>query len=411
MPKHHVFIIGSVWVEPNSSAAGSRMLQLIELFLKQNWSVSFGCTASKNFNSIDLSSIGVAEINIQLNNSSFDDFLRQLDPSIVMFDRFMTEEKFGWRVAENLPNALRILDTEDLHCLRKTRQDSFKKNINFREDQLLTSEIAKREIASIFRCDFSLIISREEMRILNETFHIPADLLFYLPFLIDEKELEKKATPFEERTDFVSIGNFLHAPNLDATLFLKRLIWPEIKKKIPEARLHVYGAYPSQQVLNLNNEKEGFLVHGEAKNALEVISLSKVLLAPLRFGAGLKGKLLDAMLARTPSVTTSIGAEGMMKNNLWNGFVADVNTEFIEKSVVLYSDKNLWLSAQKNGLEIVKNEFLQSQFEEDFLYKILNTTNRLADHRKYNFIGAMLQHHTTKSTKYLSKWIEEKNKD
>ena len=127
--KHHVFIIGSVWVEPNSSAAGSRMLQLITSFLAKDWRVTFGTVSQKNLNSIDLSKLGVQEVRLELNSTSFDEFITDLKPTLVIFDRFITEEQFGWRVGEYCPKALRVLDTEDLHCLRKTRHEALKKGI------------------------------------------------------------------------------------------------------------------------------------------------------------------------------------------------------------------------------------------------------------------------------------------
>ena len=153
-----VLIIGYVWVEPNSSAAGSRMMQLIEQFLKNGSEIIFASPAQKGKKAIDLSSLGVKEVVIELNNASFDVFIKKINPNIVVFDRFMMEEQFGWRVAENCPKAIRILDTEDLHSLRKVRQEKIKKNQKFLIEDLLTSDIAKREIASILRCDLSLII-------------------------------------------------------------------------------------------------------------------------------------------------------------------------------------------------------------------------------------------------------------
>ena len=124
----HLVIIGTVWPEPNSTAAGSRMLQLISLFQKQGYEITFLCSASKSDFSFDLSQISVKTKAIQLNDSSFDDEITALNPSVVLFDRFMIEEQYGWRVMENCPNALRILDTEDLHFLRKAREVAFKKN-------------------------------------------------------------------------------------------------------------------------------------------------------------------------------------------------------------------------------------------------------------------------------------------
>ncbi|MCG8753208.1 glycosyltransferase, partial [Tenacibaculum finnmarkense] len=158
-----LLIIGYVWVEPNSSAAGSRMLQLIELFKKNNYKITFASPAQKGEKAFNLSEIGVNEASIALNSASFDGFIEELNPEIVLFDRFMMEEQFGWRVAENCPDAIRILDTEDLHFLRKTRHQQLKKGQNFSTDALLKSVDAKREIASILRCDLSLIISTYEM--------------------------------------------------------------------------------------------------------------------------------------------------------------------------------------------------------------------------------------------------------
>ena len=88
-----------------------------------------------------------------------------------MFDRFMMEEQFGWRVDKYCPNALKILDTEDLQCLRNARHDAHKAGREFSHSDL-HSDIAKREIAAILRSDISLIISHYEMQLLNDVFKV-----------------------------------------------------------------------------------------------------------------------------------------------------------------------------------------------------------------------------------------------
>jgi spore coat polysaccharide biosynthesis predicted glycosyltransferase SpsG len=167
-----LLIIGAVWVEPNSSAAGKRMLQLIAQFLERDYKITFASPAQKNEKAIDLFSLGINEVSIALNNVSFDNFIKELNPNIVLFDRFMMEEQFGWRVAENCPQAIRILDTEDLHCLRKTRELCLKQDVHFSVDELLKQDITKREIAAILRCDLSILISTFEMELLKNTFQI-----------------------------------------------------------------------------------------------------------------------------------------------------------------------------------------------------------------------------------------------
>jgi hypothetical protein len=244
-----LLIIGAVWVEPNSSAAGKRMLQLIAQFLERDYKITFAAASQKNEKAIDLISLGIDVVAIALNNASFDVFVKELQPTIVLFDRFMMEEQFGWRVAENCPKALRILDTEDLHCLRKTRALCAKQQRNFSIDELLKQDITKREIAAILRCDFSVIISTFEMELLKNTFKIADTILMYLPFLFDEitAQHQKKWPSFEERAHFVFIGNFFHKPNVDAVLTLKNEIWTQIRKQLPKAEIHIYGAYVNQQ--------------------------------------------------------------------------------------------------------------------------------------------------------------------
>ena len=400
----NLVIIGKVFPEPNSTAAGSRMIQLTDLFLTQNYQITFLSTATISENSFDLSSKNISFQNIVLNDSSFDELIKNLNPEIVIFDRFTTEEQFGWRVSEQVPNAVKILDTEDLHFLRTAREKAFKQNRNLEHLDLI-NDVFKREIASILRCDLSLIISEFEMNLLIEKFRIDENILFYLPLF---GEVKKSETSFSERKNFISIGNFLHEPNWQTVLQLKKL-WKDIKNQLPEAEIHIYGAYASEKVFQLHNEKEGFIIKGRAENVESVFNQAKVLLAPIPFGAGIKGKLLESMQFGLPNVTSTIGAEAMHGNFDWNGFITDNETEFVEKAILLYQDENIWQKSQENGYLIAKNLFKKEIFEKDFTAKIDWISEHLPEHRNTNFLGQILQHHTLQSTKYLSKWIEEKN--
>lgn len=402
----HLVIIGAVWPEPNSTAAGSRMLQLIALFQKQDYEITFLCSAMPSDFSFDLSTISVKTQTIQLNDSSFDDEIKSLNPNVVLFDRFMIEEQYGWRVMENCPNALRILDTEDLHFLRKAREVAFKQNSELVFEDYI-SDVFKREMASIYRCDLTLLISEYEMQLATETFKIDASLLYYLPFL--SEEININIPKFEERNHFVSIGNFLHDPNWQTVLQLKKH-WKTIKKSLPNAELHVYGAYVSEKAKQLHNEKEGFLIKGRAESVVDVYSKARVLLAPIPYGAGLKGKLFEAMQQGLPSITTKMGAEGMHGNLDWNGFITSDENEFVEKAIKLYTNKSIWKTAQKNGYEIIEKRFKKELFTTDFINRIEELKMDLKRHRNQNFFGQILQHQSLQSTKYMSKWIEAKNK-
>lgn len=406
-----LLVIGYVWPEPRSSAAGSRMMQLVRFFKSEGFSITFATTAAETEVMENLSAHGIHTKKIKLNDPEFDVFIKNLAPEIVLFDRFMMEEQFGWRVSEVCPEAFKILDTEDLHFLRKARQEASKKGVEL-SLSMMQNELAKREIASMYRCDLSLIISEVEMELLKTTFCIPDDLLLYLPFMeeIPAEETRKKLPVFKERQHFICIGNFRHEPNWDAVLNLKQNIWPLIREKLPEAELHIYGAYAGPKVTQLHNPKQGFIIQGRAHSAEEVIKNARVLLAPLRFGAGLKGKFIDAMKTGTPSVSTSLGAEGMTNDSSWGGMISDTAEGFSQAAVDLYTSKELWETAQKSGFELLEKRYSKRHFSDIFKKKIDLLLNNLQKHREANFTGSMLQHHQLASTRFMSKYIEMKNR-
>ncbi|MBB1405186.1 glycosyltransferase family 4 protein [Pseudoalteromonas sp. SG44-5] len=403
-----VLVIGYVWPEPNSSAAGTHMMSLLNAFRAQNWQVEFATPALRTEHMVNLDDFGISSQSIALNCESFDDYVKAYAPDIVMFDRFMMEEQFGWRVDKHCPNALKILDTEDLQCLRNARHEAHKGEREFTTNDL-HSDIAKREIAAILRCDLSLIISSYEMSLLNDVFKIEPSLLHHLPFMVDLNTLPTSTKTFEQRQHFMTIGNFRHAPNWDAVLYLQQ-IWPLIRKQLPKAELHIYGSYPPPKATALNNPKSGFLIKGWADNAFEVMQSARVCLAPLRFGAGIKGKLLEAMIMQTPSVTTNIGSEGMHNELPWPGKIANTAEDFANAAVEMYNNQGEFEQAQQDGNTLLNTLYDKAQLSAALIQKVDSISSDLNAHREKNFTGQMLKHHTMRSTQYMSQWIAEKNK-
>ncbi|KPZ60326.1 glycosyltransferase [Pseudoalteromonas sp. P1-7a] len=403
-----VLVIGYVWPEPNSSAAGTHMMSLLNAFKAQNWQVEFATPAQRTEHMVNLDEYGITSQSIALNCESFDEYVKAYNPDIVMFDRFMMEEQFGWRVDKHCPNAIKILDTEDLQCLRNARHEAHKGEREFTTNDL-HSDIAKREIAAILRCDLSLIISSYEMELLNSVFKVEPSLLHHLPFMVDLSALPKTTKSFDERAHFMTIGNFRHAPNWDAVLYLQK-IWPLIRKQLPKAELHIYGSYPPPKATALNNPKTGFLIKGWADDAYKVMQSARVCLAPLRFGAGIKGKLLEAMIMQTPSVTTNIGAEGMHNDLPWPGKVANNTDDFANAAVELYTNQADFEHAQQAGKTLLNTLYDKVKLSTGLINKIDSISKDLKAHREKNFTGQMLKHHTMRSTQYMAQWIAEKNK-
>ncbi len=401
-----ILIIGKVWPEPNSSAAGTRMMQLIHYFLDEGAEVTFISSAKETIYQADLQSIGITCLSFQPNDSAFNEFIEKLDPNIVIFDRFMTEEQFGWRVMDVCPNAVRILNTEDLHFLREARHEALKKGEVF-DESTYRSELLLRELAAIYRSDLTLLVSDVERDLLRETYQIPTEKLVCLPFYASHVNSEFPS--FDQREDFVFIGNFWHEPNWDAVRYLKSSIWPLILRQVPKAKLKIYGAYCSEKVYQLANEKERFHVLGRAEDALEVMLNARVCLAPLRFGAGIKGKLLEAMSCGTPSLTTKMGAEGM-SDGAWNGFIEDEPEAFARKAALLYADSSVWEDAQKVGFQIIHERFTKAQFTHQ-LHSCLDGVSDLTIHRNKSLVSLILQRESHQAARYLSIWTEEKKRN
>jgi glycosyltransferase involved in cell wall biosynthesis len=418
----NILVIGYVWPEPNSSAAGKNMLSLIRSFVAKGHTVTFVTAATDSVHKADLTALGVNCETVALNCSSFNQQLLQFAPQVVVFDRYMTQEQFAWRVKETCPDALHILNTEDLHSLRHARFEAVKRENDATKAHLNTA-LAQREIGAILRSDVTLVISSAEYQLLTHVYRVPESQLYYFP-LDAGKPLESPPS-FEERQDLVTIGNFRHAPNWDAVLQLKAM-WPAIRKAFPSVNMKVYGAYPPKKATQLHNPKQGFYVEGWAEDADNVIAQARLLLAPIRFGAGIKGKLLDAMRCNTPTLTTDMGAEGLLPsfdpnesdehNPLWGGALLPTPCEkdsqiqpWINAIAALYHHQDQWQAAVEKG------QALLSSYQKDvqpsaFINHVENLHQRLAAHRDSLFFHGLLWQQSLNASKYMSQWIEAKNR-
>jgi len=411
MDSNKVLILGLTWPEPRATAAGTRMMQLIHWFLEKDFEITFASTAAFTDYSESLSAYGIDQQAVKLNHHSFDEFAKRLNPSIVVFDRYIMEEQFGWRIAENLPDALRILDTEDLHSLRSAREKNLSVQKEFNISEWLSLDVTKRELASIFRSDLTLIISEFEIKLLKNIVKVDESLLLYLPFMYDHlnESIIRNWTPFDKRQHFVFLGNGKHAPNIDAITWLNTSIWPLIRESLPETELHIYGPYMPERIRKMESAGTGFRIKGWVRDVVPILSRARLNLVPLRYGAGLKGKLMDGFINGTPSVTTSVGLEGIGNKDELNLFTQDEPIGFSRLAIELYQNKYKWKETQNMGTDLINKYFNKVVFGEAFNKKIIELNKNLKQHRASNIIGGILAHKTMQSTKYLSKWIEAKN--
>jgi glycosyltransferase involved in cell wall biosynthesis len=417
-----VLIIGYVWPETNASAAGLRDWAILEHCLKQGWEVLYVSPAKENAFSEKIQKLGVRIFSCQANDSRFDDFILEVSPDVVVFDRFVTEEQFGWRVSEHAPEALRIVDTQDLHFLRRSRQLAFEKELVIKKDvdleffRKFSEDTFLREMSSLLRSDHVFVLSSFEQKILT-SLGFPEESMTLLRFSYPHPP--QSLPSFENRKHFVTIGNFRHPPNADAVLFLHQQIWPKLRLLSPPGtELHIYGAYPAKEMMSLDDPETGFRVKGPAPDQYKTLEKYRVLLAPLRFGAGIKGKISDAWWSGTPVVTSAIGAEGMMSSPEFPGLwisqtdpLSDFISEFNQAALSIYGDFEKWHKTQSQGFEVINEEYSFARNQTLLTQKIASLKQNQAKRRSKDWLGAMLSTQLMRSTKYFSKWIEAKNQN
>ncbi|WP_320823355.1 glycosyltransferase [Reinekea sp.] len=400
-----VLLIAKNWPEPNSTAAGRRSLDLLDLLQTQGYAIHVASAAEPTPFQADLSAFAIQSHTIAVNDSDFDHWLSQLAPTVVIYDRFVMEEQFGWRVQATLPQALTLIDTSDLHCLRVAREAAIKQSLPIE----LFNDIALREIAAISRTDISVMISQTEIDLLHQHFHISRAKLLYLPFLVDSSD-RVDSPGFAARQHLVMIGGFKHEPNRDATRWLKTVIWPILRALLPNhCEMHVYGAYADHAMNQLQARTERFYIKGRSADALATLSQYRLNLAPLRFGAGQKGKILEGWLTGTPTLTTPIGAEAMATDaQLAYRPTTDAN-EFAQLVAAAYNDPARWSQLQDSGYRILEQNFARTTFALPFLERIEQIRATLSEHRQANFWGRLLTLNQYRATEYMSRWIELKN--
>jgi len=212
-----------------------------------------------------------------------------------------------------------------------------------------------------------------------------------------------------DRSDFSFLGYGKHAPNTDAVCFLIREIWPQIRQRIPDSKLNIYGKDYPKEIQSLQDLQKGIGIHGWIEASDSVLAGTRLNLAPLRFGAGLKGKIVHAIEQGTPTVTTKIGAEGIWPSTGFDSLVADDPKEFAAKAFQIYTNEALWLKSLRSGQAFLAKELDRQTHDQRLHSRVEELRSRLGAHRTGNVLGRILQYQGHQSTRYMAKWIEAKN--
>ena len=414
-----VLVLSNLYPQPSASAAGVRTSYILDQLCQDpDWSSVHYATGAASAGHDDALQEGVMFHSVPPNRSSqIQDLLSGInDLSLVIFDRFHVEEAYSFHIYNHSPDAIRVLDMQDMHSLRQGRQAVIEKathcaswdaclqdSVEYRPSS--QDSILLRELASLHRSDFAMVCSPFEQELLANMYNIPSWKLCPASFWVSQNK-KQHLLNFDERRDFCIVGGFRHPPNVDAVQQLAHVLWPPIRKALKNAQLHVYGAYCPPHIRALHNPAQGFLVHGFCSSLSEALLDKRVMLAPLRYGAGIKGKIVDSWMHGVPVVTTCIGSEGIdSKDAEWGGIVAESVDEFVDGAIRLYTDQTFWDRASKHGESILNHQFNESQWKtvSDALKEAVRNRD---ERRRRDYNGAMLWHHSARSTEYFSRWIE-----
>jgi glycosyltransferase involved in cell wall biosynthesis len=259
----------------------------------------------------------------------------------VVLSRCDFARKHITNVRLHAPGSRVVFDTVDLHHLREDGEARLTGDPEMRHKAQEKEEL---EHELIEQADETWVVSPVEQRLLQEKW--PGKSIQLVSNIVD---IPGSRTPFALRADFLFIGGFQHRPNTDAVLFFVQEIYPLINKRLPEAKFYIIGDRPPQEITALSTER--IIVAGLQRDVGPFFDKVKLSVAPLRFGAGVKGKINQSMAFGVPVVATSLAVEGMELRDRKDILVADEPQDFAEALIELYESEELWNRISENGIE------------------------------------------------------------
>lgn len=255
----------------------------------------------------------------------------------------------------------------DLHYLRESRAAS----TNAEPSGIFKASVTKsRELAMFARANASFVHTEIEKKIIQEEMPRPLKNMVVLPWLTD---IEKDSRGLQGREDVMFLGSFPHEPNVDSIKFFMKSIWPLLETQLPvHAKLLVVGNQPPPEVLALASDR--VIVTGYVEDLRPYFERSRVFVAPLRYGAGIKGKLVTALAHGVPSVATTIAAEGIGSEQSDHLRVTDDPATFAQEVMRVYSDESLWTQMRTAGWS-----FVHANYSREAAARLCLQALRLAD--------------------------------
>jgi O-antigen biosynthesis protein len=345
-----VLVMDSMVPDPIRDSGSMRLSQILQLLHEDGWRVDF--IAADGFATRD-DAMRLAAMGVHYQPQNPMEWLRSEGPSLdaVMLSRLPVAAQYLGMVRQVAPQATVVFDTVDLHYVRELRAAALTDNRKLHRHAM---QSRKREIDAISRSDVTLVVSPDEQAMLaSELPEARVELLSNI------HEIHGPGQGFEGRRDLLFIGGFGHPPNADAMRWFATDILPLLREAEPELVLHMVGDIDDASRRSL--VRDGLHIHGRVDDIDPLMRNCRVSVAPLRFGAGVKGKVNLAMSYGLPVVVTSVAAEGMYLRDGVNALIADGAAGFAQSVLRLYRDATLWQHLSDAALQNVHDHFSVEQ--------------------------------------------------
>lgn len=342
-----VLVVDGTVPDPTRDSGSLRLCGILRLLDQQGWSTCFfpDDRRATRRDMLALGELGCEMLGAEDLPTWLGRHGRQLHAVILC--RHTVAGQYVSLVRRHAPQARLVFDTVDLHFLREGRAADLAGHPGLARQAAASR---RSELRLIERCDTTLVVSAHEQALL-------AALLpqARVELLSNIHQVHGCRRPLAERRDLVFIGGWGHPPNADAIRWIAEDILPRLRESLPDIRVHVLGDLPDDARSEL--ARPGLELHGRVPELQPWLDGCLASLAPLRFGAGVKGKINMAMSFGLPVIATTIAVEGMQLSDGVDVLVADEASAFAEATVRLSGDASLWQRLSDHGLENVRQHF------------------------------------------------------
>lgn len=352
----YVLIVDVKIPEFNNDSGSRRLTEIIKILLRNN----LGVILLADFKEYRFNSEYVAvfkEMGVVVYEPSIDrngklitknDFLQIVLPkvSVAWLHRPAIFEKYFPLIKKVKQDIKVFFDMVDFHFLRIKRESELR---NMPEIMETANKFLSLELDNCNKADKVIVISEIDKEALKFYFNEESKIITIGN--IHQYIKISNSLLFEERTDLLFIGGFDHKPNVDAVMYLYDEIMPLLWQSMPHVTISIIGSNPPEAILNLNSNQ--FKIIGFVKDVAPYFLNSKIFVAPLRYGAGIKGKIGQSLEFGLPLVTTAIGAEGFDFGLNRDYVVGNTSQEIVDKIILLYQNKEVWNKISLDSEQVI----------------------------------------------------------